>query len=51
MDRFFVLLFGKLGLWHRHWLDEGLLLLILLHLITRSKVQALCEERSKLVML
>lgn len=47
-----MLLFGKLGLCHRHRLDEGLLLLlVVLHLVTRSEVQALCEQRSKFVML
>jgi len=53
VDGFLVLLFGELGLWYRDWLDEGFLLLGLLHLhlITRSKIQALCEERSELVML
>ena len=51
MDGLFVLFLRKVGLWHRHWLDEGPLLLVLLHLITRSKVHALCEESSKLVVL
>jgi hypothetical protein len=51
VDGFFVTLFGKLGLCHWQGLDEGLLLLVLLHLVTRSEVQALCEERSKFVML
>ena len=51
MDGFLVLFFGELGLWYLYWLDEGFLLLVLLHLITRSKVQALCEERGELVVL
>lgn len=51
MDGNFVLLFGKLGMLYWGWLDEGFLLLVLLYLITRSKVQALCEERSELVVL
>ena len=50
VDRSLMLLFGKLRLRYRDWLDEGLLL-SLLHLIARTKIHALCKECSKLVML
>lgn len=49
MDRRFLLFLRNLRHWD--WLDKGLLLNLLLCLITRCKIHALCEQSCELVML